>query len=155
MIIPKTVSSNGTLEISATVTNAGKMDGEEVSQLYLRDVVSTVTTPILVCCCAKLRASFVGTSTKATRTPPSSLCMLVIFDSWMHTVFCVSQALKDFQRTAIRAGTSEVVKFSVEVGNELKVLGRDYRWVVEPGEIKVYVGGSSASAQYFGSFDIK
>eukprot|EP01052_Picozoa_sp_SAG31_P074819 SAG31_NODE_33970_length_338_cov_0.828452_2_plen_81_part_01 len=81
--------------------------------------------------------------------------MLAIFDSWMHTAFCMLQALKDFQRTAIRAGTSEIVKFSVEVGNGLKILGRDYRWVVEPGEIKVFIGGSSASAQDFGSFDIK
>ena len=59
----------GTLEVSVTVTNTGKMDGEEVAQLYLRDVVSTVTTPIL--------------------------------------------ALKDFQRVLVKAGASEVVKFSV------------------------------------------
>ena len=49
-VIPKTVPSNSTLDVSVTVTNAGKMDGEEVAQLYIRDVVSTVTTPILVCC---------------------------------------------------------------------------------------------------------
>ena len=47
-VIPKTTSSNAVINISVTVTNTGKVDGEEVSQLYLRDVVSTVTTPILV-----------------------------------------------------------------------------------------------------------
>ena len=64
------------------------------------------------------------------------------------------QALKDFQRVSIKAGASEVVKFSVNVDSELKVLGRDYRWVVEPGEFKVFIGGSSAGAQYFGSCEV-
>lgn len=76
--------------------------------------------------------------------------------NWLcHLSYLITQALKDFQRINIKAGTSQVVNFSVDVGSELKVLGRDYRWVVEPGEIKVFIGGSSAGAQFFGSFDIK
>eukprot|EP01043_Picozoa_sp_COSAG02_P023596 COSAG02_NODE_1265_length_13542_cov_5.803615_5_plen_89_part_00 len=80
--------------------------------------------------------------------------LLVLIWCTCHLSRCVTQALKDFQRIHIKAGASEIVNFSVDVGSELKVLGRDYRWVVEPGEIKVFIGGSSASAQLFGSFDI-
>lgn len=34
------------LEVSATVTNAGKVDGEEVVQLYIRDLVGSITRPV-------------------------------------------------------------------------------------------------------------
>ena len=44
--MPKTVPKTGTLVISVTVSNKGKRDGEDVAQLYLRDVVASVTTPI-------------------------------------------------------------------------------------------------------------
>ena len=50
------------------------------------------------------------------------------------------------RRVFIKAGGSEVVKFSVDVASELKLLGRDFNWVVEPGVFKVMVGGSSADA---------
>ena len=51
-----------------------------------------------------------------------------------------------WRRVFIKAGGSEVVKFSVDVASELKLLGRDFNWVVEPGAFKVMVGGSSADA---------
>ena len=44
--MPKTVPKTGTLVISVTVSNKGKRDGEDVAQLYLRDVAASVTTPI-------------------------------------------------------------------------------------------------------------
>lgn len=36
----------GTIEASVTVTNKGKVDGEEVVQLYVRDLVGSVTRPV-------------------------------------------------------------------------------------------------------------
>ena len=46
-MLPKgKVPKDGTLDISVTVGNAGSVDGEEVAQLYVRDVVSSVTTPV-------------------------------------------------------------------------------------------------------------
>jgi len=36
----------GTIEISATLFNAGERAGEEVAQLYIRDLVGNVTRPI-------------------------------------------------------------------------------------------------------------
>ena len=37
---------NGTVEVSCNVTNTGQYDGAEVVQLYVRDLVSSVTTPV-------------------------------------------------------------------------------------------------------------
>lgn len=38
--------ANGTVKVSVAVTNAGKMPGEEIVQLYIRDEVSSVTRPV-------------------------------------------------------------------------------------------------------------
>jgi beta-glucosidase len=43
-VSPET-SANGRVEVSVDVKNIGDRDGEEVAQLYVRDVVSSVTTP--------------------------------------------------------------------------------------------------------------
>ncbi|MHC4961690.1 MAG: fibronectin type III-like domain-contianing protein, partial [Planctomycetota bacterium] len=36
----------GTIKVSADVTNTGKMAGHEVVQLYIRDLVGSVTRPV-------------------------------------------------------------------------------------------------------------
>lgn len=41
-----TISADETLEAKVTVTNAGDYDGEEVVQLYIRDVVTSITRPV-------------------------------------------------------------------------------------------------------------
>ncbi len=40
------LKGNQTLKASVTVTNSGKYDGAEVVQLYIRDIVGTVTRPV-------------------------------------------------------------------------------------------------------------
>jgi len=45
-ISQKTIPVNGSAEISINIKNSGKVEGTEVVQLYLRDVISSVTTPI-------------------------------------------------------------------------------------------------------------
>lgn len=40
------INSNGELTASVTVTNAGTSDGAEVVQLYIRDIVGSVTRPV-------------------------------------------------------------------------------------------------------------
>jgi beta-glucosidase len=41
-----TISPDGTLSVSATVTNAGRVAGAEVVQLYIRDLVASVVRPV-------------------------------------------------------------------------------------------------------------
>jgi beta-glucosidase len=45
--VSKKIPVNGTADISVNVTNSGAVEGTEVVQLYIRDVISSVTTPIL------------------------------------------------------------------------------------------------------------
>lgn len=41
-----TLSPNGTLDVKVTVQNTGNYDGEEVAQLYIRDMVGSITRPV-------------------------------------------------------------------------------------------------------------
>jgi beta-glucosidase len=42
----KTMTMDGQIEASMTITNTGKYDGEEIVQLYLRDMVGSITRPV-------------------------------------------------------------------------------------------------------------
>lgn len=42
----KEMKNNGQIEATATITNTGKYDGEEIVQLYLRDRVASITRPV-------------------------------------------------------------------------------------------------------------
>jgi len=42
----QTIGSNGELTASVTLRNTGKYDGAEVAQLYIRDIVGSVTRPV-------------------------------------------------------------------------------------------------------------
>jgi beta-xylosidase len=44
---PAQIGPNGRAEVSVTVTNTGKLAGDEVVQLYIRDLVSSVTRPVM------------------------------------------------------------------------------------------------------------
>lgn len=46
-VSPAKITSEGTATISVIVKNTGKVEGTEVVQLYIRDEISSVTTPIL------------------------------------------------------------------------------------------------------------
>ena len=43
---PATIGPEGTTKVSVQITNSGKVAGEEVAQLYIRDEVSSVTRPV-------------------------------------------------------------------------------------------------------------
>jgi beta-glucosidase len=45
-ITPASIPLNGSVNVSVTVKNTGKVDGTEVVQLYIRDVIASVTTPV-------------------------------------------------------------------------------------------------------------
>jgi len=40
------LTSGGKLTVSVTLTNTGKVDGAEVAQLYIRDMVGSITRPV-------------------------------------------------------------------------------------------------------------
>lgn len=45
-VTPTRIPLNGSVNISVTVKNTGKVEGTEVVQLYIRDVIASVTTPV-------------------------------------------------------------------------------------------------------------
>ncbi|MEM1338077.1 MAG: beta-glucosidase BglX [Bacteroidota bacterium] len=60
--------------------------------------------------------------------------------------------LKGFQKIALASGASQTVRFTL-TDKELGVYDHNYEWVVEPGEFRVMVGGSSEKG-LTGSFEV-
>ena len=77
----------------------GKLAGEEVVQLYLRDCVASTTRPV--------------------------------------------RELKGFQRITLQPGESKTVTFTLG-WEQLKFWKPGIGWVVEPGQVLVEIGASSA-----------
>ena len=46
-ILPDTIEPDGTTTVRITIKNTGDVEGTEVVQLYIRDVISSVTTPVI------------------------------------------------------------------------------------------------------------
>lgn len=95
------LNSNGELKVSVEVTNSGNYDGAEVVQLYLRDLVGSVTRPV--------------------------------------------KELKGFQKVFLKKGETRPVEFTL-TEKDLRFYNSELKLVSEPGEFKVFVGTSSASA---------
>jgi beta-glucosidase len=94
------IRADGSLKVSVEVENTGKREGEEVVQLYIRDVAGSRTRPV--------------------------------------------KELKGFERIRLKAGERRRVEFSLGP-EELGFYNREMKYVVEPGEFKVWVGGDSVS----------
>jgi beta-glucosidase len=87
------------LTVSVDVENTGTRAGDEVVQLYIRDVVATMTRPV--------------------------------------------KELKGFQRVTLQPREKRRVDFTL-TREHLSFWNRDMRFVVEPGEFRVFVGTNSA-----------
>ncbi|NIG52995.1 beta-glucosidase BglX [Chitinophaga sp. Cy-1792] len=92
------LKAGGKITASVTITNTGKTDGVEIAQLYIRDMVGSITRPV--------------------------------------------KELKGFQRIALKAGESKQVTFDI-TENDLKFYNSDLKFVAEPGDFKVFIGGNS------------
>jgi beta-xylosidase len=103
----RSVPTDGTVLIHATVRNVGGHEGTEVVQLYLSDPVSSVVRPV----------------------------------RW----------LAGWARVTLAPGEAVQVTFTVHA-DRTSFTGRDLRRIVEPGEIGVAVGRSSADTPLTGSF---
>jgi beta-glucosidase len=94
-----TMSPDGSITVSINVTNTGDYDGEEVVQLYIRDLVGTITRPV--------------------------------------------KELKGFKKIMLEKGEAETVEFTL-TPEDLAFYHQDGSFSAEPGDFKVFVGGSSA-----------
>lgn len=92
------IDGKGELTASVKVTNKGKIDGYEVVQLYIRDLVGSVTRPV--------------------------------------------KELKGFDKVFIKSGESQTVKFRI-TPDLLKFYNYDLKYVWEPGDFDVMIGGNS------------
>ena len=109
-IEPATIATAGTATVRCTVRNTGTRAGDEVVQLYVRDVLASVARPIL--------------------------------------------ELKGFQRISLESGAAREVSFTLGP-EELRMLDRDRRWVVEPGAFRVLIGASSKDIRLRGELIVK
>ena len=91
------------LGVSVRLTNTGKFEAEEVVQLYIRDLVASITRPV--------------------------------------------KELKDFTRVRLKPGETKTISFALHP-NQLGFYDSAGKYIVEPGEYQVWVGGSSEAALY-------
>jgi beta-glucosidase len=70
------------------------------------------------------------------------------------SVVTPEKLLRKFKRITLAAGESRKVTFTLGF-DDLKLLGLDWQWKVEPGEFRVMVGASSADIRLEGSFEVE
>ncbi len=89
---------DGRLSVSVEVENTGKRAGDEVVQLYVRDMAASRTRPV--------------------------------------------RELKGFERITLNAGEKRRLNFTL-TPEHLGFYNREMRFIVEPGEFKLFIGNSS------------
>ena len=110
VIDPPTTGASGTVRIRCTVKNVSPLPGDEVVQLYVRDVLASTARPVM--------------------------------------------ELKGFQRVHFAPGESKDVTIELAV-DQLRMLDRDMRWVVEPGAFRIMVGSSSKDIRLRGELVVQ
>jgi beta-glucosidase len=110
-IVPRPTAGRGdSITVSVSVANTGPCAGEEVVQVYVRDLHASVTRPVL--------------------------------------------ELKSFVRVALDAGASKSIRFDIPVA-QLGFYDAGLRYVVEAGEVEVFVGTSSEDLVAAGTVTIE
>ena len=92
------IKFNGSTKIKVEVTNTGKIAGDEIVQMYIRDKVSSVTRPV--------------------------------------------KELKGFRRISLKPKETKVVSLDIKP-EHLAFHNIDMKYIVEPGDFEIMVGGSS------------
>jgi beta-glucosidase len=109
-IEPASIVPSDSAVVRATVRNTGPRAGDEVVQLYVRDVLASVARPVM--------------------------------------------ELKRFRRIRLEPGEAADVTF-VLGPEDLGMLDRDMRQVVEPGAFRIMVGGSSKDIRLRGELVVR
>jgi beta-glucosidase len=107
---PAVLAPDGTAAVRCTVKNTGTRAGDEVVQLYIRDVLASMARPVM--------------------------------------------ELKGFRRVRLEPGASADVTFTLGP-NELRMLDRDMKWIVEPGAFRVMIGASSKDIRLRGELNVR
>lgn len=102
------IGADESITIAAQLENAGDVDGSEVVQVYLRDVVRSIAPP--------------------------------------------SRQLVAFRKVFLEAGQQRTIEFVLKP-DDLKFYNSELERIAEPGQFKVFVGGSS-DAKLSASFDL-
>jgi beta-glucosidase len=95
-IVPEQVKSGEPVFVQVEVENTGQRLGDEVVQIYLKDVEASLPVPRLT--------------------------------------------LQGFTRIRLAPGEKQTVRFSLTAG-QMSFANESGKWVLEPGEFKVWVGG--------------
>ncbi|MBK7260209.1 MAG: glycoside hydrolase family 3 C-terminal domain-containing protein [Ignavibacteriae bacterium] len=104
-ITPEVMKADKRVVVNCTVKNTGSVTGDEVVQLYIRDVEASVARPVM--------------------------------------------ELRGFRRITLKPGEWKDVRF--ELGfDELSMLDAHMKRIVEPGDIKIMIGASSADIRLRG-----
>lgn len=94
-VSPSKISAGQSVTVTADIKNTGSRAGEEVVQLYIRDLVASATRPV--------------------------------------------RELKGFEKVQLQPGQTKTVSFTL--GKEqLAFYDVNMKWVVEPGQFKVWIG---------------
>ncbi len=109
-IEPAEMGAAGSAVVRCRVRNTGARAGDEVVQLYVRDVLASVARPVM--------------------------------------------ELKGFRRLHLDPGQEAEVAFTLGP-DELRMLDREMRWVVEPGAFRVMVGSSSKDIRLRGELTVR
>ena len=97
-ITPAEMATTDRVTVQCMVKNTGDRAGDEVVQLYVRDVLGSVARPVM--------------------------------------------ELKGFTRVRLNPGESRQVTFTLGPSH-LRMLDVNRKWIVEPGEFRIMIGGSS------------
>jgi beta-glucosidase len=95
-ISPATLKAGEAISVQAEIENTGKVAGDEVVQLYLKDVEASLSVPQIQLC--------------------------------------------GFARLHLEPGEKQAVQFTLSA-DQLSFADNDGKWVLEPGEFKVWIGG--------------
>jgi beta-glucosidase len=109
-VTPEAMGIADSATVRCRVRNTGARAGDEVVQLYVRDILASVARPIL--------------------------------------------QLEGFQRVYLAPGEEREVTFTLG-RDQLQMLDRDMRWVVEPGVFRVLVGSSSKDIRLRGALTVR
>lgn len=97
------LKGNGTIDVKVTVTNTGKMAGQETVEMYSSDLIASVTPSV--------------------------------------------KRLRGFSKIYLEPGESKEVVFKLSA-KDLAFVGRDLKWITEPGEFDIKIGNQTKRITY-------